>query len=122
MAASILTSLLTLYAIAKVWNRAFWQPVDPDAEHEDDDDWSHGPLHGHDQVSTGTQVMTMWEKVATTQRIPLADGPADRAARGLQRRPHRVAGPLFEITDRAGAELLQRTPYIEAVLGDRGQP
>jgi multicomponent Na+:H+ antiporter subunit D len=28
------------------------------------------------------------------------------------------AGPLFAITDRAGAELLQRTPYIHAVLGD----
>src|SRR5699024_3632517 len=28
--ASLLTSLLTLYAIAKAWNKAFWQPADKD--------------------------------------------------------------------------------------------
>lgn len=26
--AAVATSLLTLYAIAKTWNRAFWQPIE----------------------------------------------------------------------------------------------
>jgi multicomponent Na+:H+ antiporter subunit D len=29
-----------------------------------------------------------------------------------------VAGPLLGITDRAATDLLERTPYIEAVLGE----
>jgi multicomponent Na+:H+ antiporter subunit D len=116
--ASIVTSLLTLYAVAKVWNRAFWQPVDPEAEHEEDDIWSHGPLHGHEQVSTGTQVTTMWEKVATAQRIPLSMGLPTVLLVAFSIGLTVFAGPLFAITDRAGAELLQRTPYIHAVLGD----
>jgi multicomponent Na+:H+ antiporter subunit D len=28
-----------------------------------------------------------------------------------------VAGPLFGLTDRTSADLVQRTPYLEAVLG-----
>src|SRR5690606_3134838 len=32
VAAGLLTSLLTLYAVAKAWNRAFWQPRDEGVE------------------------------------------------------------------------------------------
>lgn len=119
VAASVLTSLLTLYAIAKVWNRAFWQPVNQEvADEHEDDDWSHGPLHGHGQVSTGTQVTTMWEKVATEQRLPLGMGLPTMVLVVFSVALTVAAGPLFGITDRSAAELLERTPYITAVLGD----
>ena len=29
-----------------------------------------------------------------------------------------IAGPLYGYTDRAARDLLERTPYIEAVFGD----
>ena len=120
VAASILTSLLTLYAIAKVWNRAFWQPApDADQEHDDEDDWSHGPLHGGGAVanSGGTLMTTMWAKVATKQRLPLAMGLPTALLVIFSVGLTVLAGPLFGITDRAAAELLERTPYITAVLG-----
>ncbi len=117
VAVSIATSLLTLYAIAKVWNRAFWQPVDTEVEVDDDDDWAHGPLHGHDQVSTGTQVSTMWE-VAEEQRLPMGMALPTVALVLFSVALTVAAGPLFGVTDRAAEELMERTPYIQAVLGD----
>ena len=81
VAASILTSLLTLYAIAKVWNRAFWQPVDADHEHEDEDDWSHGPLHGGGRVSDRHPGDDDVAEGLDQGAAPDGDGPADRPAR-----------------------------------------
>lgn len=114
---SIATSLLTLYAIAKVWNRAFWQPIDHEADVDDDDDWAYGPLHGHDQISTGTQVSTMWQ-VAEEQRLPLGMALPTVALVLFSVGLTLAAGPLFGVTDRSADELIERTPYIEAVLGD----
>lgn len=115
--ASIAASLLTLYAVAKVWNRAFWQPVDPDVAVDAGEDWAHGPLHGHDQVSTGTQVSTMW-KVSELDRLPRGMALPTVALVLVTVTLTLAAGPLFEITDRAAAELMLRTPYVQAVLGD----
>ncbi len=115
--ASIAASLLTLYAVAKVWNRAFWQPVDPDVAVDSGEDWAHGPLHGHDQVSTGTQVSTMW-KVSELDRLPRGMALPTVALVLVTVTLTLAAGPLFEITDRAAAELMLRTPYVQAVLGD----
>jgi multicomponent Na+:H+ antiporter subunit D len=103
-----------------VWNRAFWQPApDADLEHDDEDDWSHGPLHGGGAVanSGGTLMTTMWAKVATKQRLPLAMGLPTVLLVIFSVGLTMLAGPLFGITDRAAAELLERTPYITAVLG-----
>jgi multicomponent Na+:H+ antiporter subunit D len=33
-----------------------------------------------------------------------------------------IAGPLYGLADRAAADLLERTPYIEAVFGDGEVP
>jgi len=118
VAGSMITSLLTLLALARVWNRVFWRRPE-DAEHPD-------PV-----------------LVATKP-----DGSAVRTTRHVEERPHGrftgrgivqllpmqmvwptvglvvlgvaltvFAGPLFELSDQAAREMLQRTPYIEAVLG-----
>jgi multicomponent Na+:H+ antiporter subunit D len=33
-----------------------------------------------------------------------------------------LAGPLYNVTDRASGDLLDRTPYIDAVLGGEAVP
>ncbi len=124
VAASIAVSLLTLYAIAKVWNRAFWQPVDDDVAQtvvdEGGDAWSHGALHGGGDVRnrTRTEATSAWQQLADDQRLPLGMGLPTIALVVVSVALTVVAGPLFDVTDAAAEELLERTPYVTAVLGD----
>lgn len=122
VAASVITSLLTLYAMAKIWNRAFWQPL---GEAEDDTPVPFDPLvlggslHGESGVSTLTQRESTWDTDAEDQRLPLRMA-LPTLALGLVTIALTVfAAPLFALADRAADELHERTPYIEAVL-DRG--
>lgn len=118
VAGSIITSLLTLLAMARVWNRAFWRrpkdALDPD------------PIllaSKADGSSIGTSRLVV-------------DEPSGRfAGRGAVRLLPRtmvgptiglvalgllltlLGGPLFEISTLAAQDMLARTPYIEAVLG-----
>ncbi|MFC4806653.1 Na+/H+ antiporter subunit D [Falsarthrobacter nasiphocae] len=97
VAASIVTSLLTLMAIARVWNRAFWreqgESTAAEAEVGREDDQSGQPL---------TRSM-----VAATLSLVLA---------GLALTV--VAGPLYRMSGATANELIERTPYIEAVMGE----
>ncbi|QCR53183.1 Na+/H+ antiporter subunit D [Brachybacterium sp. SGAir0954] len=85
--ASVLTSLLTLYAIAKIWNRAFWQAPSEDVIAND---------HPVPRVMTG----------ATTALVAFSVGLT------------LAAGPLMTYSDEAARAVLERTPYVSAVLGD----
>lgn len=82
---SALVSLLTLYAMAKIWNRAFWQG--PQGELEEN------PVPG---VMYGATIAMVAVSVALTI----------------------FAGPLMSFADAAGEAVMQRAPYVEAVLGD----
>ena len=91
---SVLTSLLTLYAVAKVWNRAFWGtpvlgPQAPD-EFTLDDDSRAGRMPG---VMVGATAALVGLGLALTF----------------------LAGPLYEYVDRAAASVLGSS-YLEAVL------
>lgn len=90
---SVVTSLLTLYAIAKVWGRAFWSENAKGLV-------GTGPLRGghHSALGIGVLVPTM-SLVVVGVGITL------------------VAGPLFGVATRAAVDLMLRTPYLEAVLG-----
>src|SRR5699024_1807829 len=92
IAGSVVTSLLTLYAMSRVWGRAFWRA--PTAV-------VAGPGRG----ALGAGV------VAPTAAL-VAVGIGITV----------VAGPLFGITDRAAADLLHRTPYVEAVFPGGAPP
>ncbi|NNG18305.1 Na+/H+ antiporter subunit D [Naumannella sp. ID2617S] len=84
---SVLTSLLTLYAIARVWARAFWrEPVAPVDDRA-------GPLSVG--VLAPTTLLVLFGIALTV-----------------------FGGPLYAFADRAAASLLERTPYLVAVLGD----
>lgn len=89
--AGALVSLLTLYALIRVWNLAFWRPAE-DAEHEDDDE----PM---DQ-----------------RRIPrlMIASTAGMVVASLALTV--FAGPLVELSARAGADLEGPSFYIDAVF------
>jgi multicomponent Na+:H+ antiporter subunit D len=91
----ILASLLTLYALVRVWVRVFWGKPKP--PHPDDD-----PT---DEVEVGTA------------RTP---APMYAATGGLVAVSLAIvvfAGPLTAFTAQAGVDLMERTPYTDAVLG-----
>ncbi|SEU19504.1 Na+/H+ antiporter subunit D [Nonomuraea wenchangensis] len=103
VAAGLVTSLLTLYAVAKTWGKAFWRTSREEragtvVESEED---------------TGE------EPTVTTTTLPAAlAGPvAALVALGLAFTV--LAGPLSALTWRTAGELLEREPYVSAVLGDR---
>lgn len=120
--AAVVTSLLTLYSVAKIWNRAFWQPV---GEVGDDtpvpfDPGAHGgSLHGRGGISTATQRETSWtEQIEQDQRLPLRMAVPTMALALVTVALTVFAAPLYHLADRASVDLRERTPYISAVLGE----
>ena len=111
---SVLTSLLTLYVVARVWTRAFWRArvdapdgalsdVAPSAlldetEHSDD-------IAFDDRGDVGRMPVGMIVPTLSLIAVGLALTVA--------------AGPIFGYTDRAADEVLDAAQYIRAVLGTR---
>lgn len=97
---SVLTSLLTLYAVCWVWNRAFWGDRSKLPRRGQLIDTRHGlsgtaiTAHAYPGSMAGTTVALVAFATAFTL----------------------VAGPLVGYTDRAAAELLDRASYIGAVI------
>jgi len=92
----VAASLLTLYAMARVWVRVFWgksQPPQPDPDPDD-------------ELVVGT---------ASTPK-PMIAAAASLAAVSVLIAV--AAGPLSALSARAATDLLERTPYITAVLGE----
>ncbi|MFE2294897.1 Na+/H+ antiporter subunit D [Streptomyces sp. NPDC059452] len=135
VAGSVVTSLLTLYVTAKVWNLAFWRAAPPgqaeagtvlESGDDSDDDIDEGPDGlpgtGDERVvpaAAGSPVAAkLREKaVTTTSRLPWPMTAATAATVVLALAFTVFAGPLAAFTDRSAVELLERTPYIEEVLG-----
>lgn len=93
-AVAVLTSLLTLAAMVRVWTRAFWgQTVPPVPDPE-------GAEVG---VATGKPARLMRVTTASVVTVGLLVALA--------------AGPLSGIARRAASDLIARVPYQEAVLG-----
>ncbi|WP_040657602.1 Na+/H+ antiporter subunit D [Ornithinimicrobium pekingense] len=90
---SVVTSLLTLYAVARVWGRAFWSE-NPEGV------TGSGPVRGghHEALGLGVLVPTS-ALVAVTVGLSV------------------LAGPLYDVTTRAAVDLMMRQPYLDAVLG-----
>jgi multicomponent Na+:H+ antiporter subunit D len=90
----IIASLLTLYAMVRVWIRVFWgaekEPL-PDADPADEL-----------VVGTAATSRPMYAATAGLVAISLAIAAA--------------AGPLSSVTGRAGVDLMDRLPYVTAVL------
>jgi multicomponent Na+:H+ antiporter subunit D len=103
----VVTSLLTLLAVARVWNRAFWRKPE-DAENPDPvllappEDSDTGDRAGKRNVTLLPRTM-----VGSTLGL-VAFGVALTV----------FAGPLFKVADQAAVDMLDRSSYIQAVLGE----
>jgi multicomponent Na+:H+ antiporter subunit D len=87
---SVVTSLLTLYAIGRVWNLAFWRA--PHVETPVAEAVMPGPMLPRLMVA------------ATLALVVLSTGLTV------------VSGPLTDVTTRAATDLLGRQPYVRAVF------
>jgi multicomponent Na+:H+ antiporter subunit D len=159
VAGGVVTSLLTLLAVARVWTRAFWrpptqEPVADTAAAAASDAAAAGdggvpvpePVRaaalvaadGHGEPEERSERQLAWQaawrrhaEVATARSDGMA--PAAGAVRALRPLPGVmaaattamvavtvaltfIAGPLYAYTHRAAEDLLERTPYIEAVF------
>jgi multicomponent Na+:H+ antiporter subunit D len=91
VAGSVVTSLLTLYAIGRVWNLAFWS----------------SPRAGASaRTAARGRVLPRLMVGSTLALVLLGTGLTV------------VAGPLFDVTTRAATELLDREPYVRAVFAE----
>jgi len=165
------TSLLTLVAISRVWNRAFWRPptqspaadtadaaaadagpelqpaaVAADAPGASDTDDGGADASRPQGRQAARRAAWLRHTAVATATTPAEDGLDWRADGGSgrgRRRPLQplprvmvgstaamvvvtvaltvVAGPLYAVADRAAADLLDRRPYVTAVVGDEGQ-
>lgn len=138
LGAVAVASLLTLYVVAKVWNLAFWRaaPTPPGpAEDGQGAGGAAGASHAGDGDGQGaartgaragagaavsaraTATATVTEgRAHTAERIPRLMTAATSAAVVLGLAYTVLAAPLTGLADRSAAELLARTPYVQAVL------
>ena len=151
IAAGVLTSLLTLYAVAKTWAVAFWRT--PAEAHEallelgEIGDAAADPLPGHDTTpavehrghvhtaggAVSTQVLLESRRLREGPEVErdfhqlIEDGDDIRTMPVSMVGPAAflvaltvtltvVAGPLYDFTDRAARDQVERTPYLSAVL------
>ena len=103
VAVSVLVSLLTLLVVVRAWARAFWRRLD---------DVEHPPA----------QLVSAYQrsKAAGRRPKPLSMGlvlPTVGLV-GMGVAFTVFAGPLYDFSDRAAQDMMDRTPYITAVLGD----
>ncbi|HEY0402783.1 MAG TPA: Na+/H+ antiporter subunit D [Blastococcus sp.] len=148
VAGGVVTSLLTLLAVARVWTRAFWRPATqeplddtaaaaasdagaqarepvlvgagdsgPEPQTERRAAWS-AAWQRHEQVATaGTAVPgTRAASVRALRPLPGVMVGATAVMVAVTVSLTGIAGALYGYTDRAAHDLLDRTPYIEAVF------
>jgi multicomponent Na+:H+ antiporter subunit D len=119
VAGGVATSLLTLLVMARVWNRAFWRTPD---DAEDPDPILLASKADGSRVGTSRHVNRQdTGRFAGRDPVTLLPGTMTGPTVGLVALGLALtvlAGPLFALSDRAAQEMLERTPYIEAVLGE----
>ncbi|PSK98514.1 multisubunit sodium/proton antiporter MrpD subunit [Murinocardiopsis flavida] len=136
VAGSVLTSLLTLYAIARVWNYAFWRApaegavAEPgtvlETSEEESPTSAFGPGEAMGPSSrvrapgvrtvSGRAATLGGRTITTSATFPrtMLVATVGLVAMGIAFTV--FAGPLIGFSDRAAEELLERAPYIDAVF------
>ncbi|RZT18054.1 multisubunit sodium/proton antiporter MrpD subunit [Mycobacterium sp. BK558] len=113
VAGSVITSLLTLYVIARVWTKAFWRSRK---------DAPEGHLSGGaptvllDDPEDSVDIEFVDRDDVGRMPIGMLIPTGALIAVGLTLTV--AAGPIFAYSDRAAAEVLDRGQYITAVLGE----
>ena len=103
VAASIITSLLTLLVMIRIWTRVFWRPI------EDAEDPAMRGTEEAERVEAGRKPLRTDSPGLVMPTIALVTVGVALTV---------VAGPLYDFADKAANDMIHRTPYIEAVLGE----
>ncbi|WP_020144850.1 Na+/H+ antiporter subunit D [Terracoccus sp. 273MFTsu3.1] len=114
----IVTSLLTLYALTKVWSQAFWRTLaDAPRSTETAAAIEAGTLDVEPSADPAGTVLVETVRVDTGPRaLPRTMLGATAAMTVVGLLITVVAGPLFAYTQRAATDLMSREPYITSVL------
>ncbi|WP_104111056.1 Na+/H+ antiporter subunit D [Arthrobacter sp. N199823] len=119
----VVASLLTLLVMARVWNRVFWRST-ADAEDPDPVLLATAPDASGAQsmraLRTSKHVDATEGRFSGDNEVPILPKMMVYSTMGLVLLGVAMtvfAGPLFELSQEAAAGMLERTPYIEAVLG-----
>ncbi|MFT4088153.1 MAG: Na+/H+ antiporter subunit D, partial [Gordonia sp. (in: high G+C Gram-positive bacteria)] len=108
VAGSVVTSLLTLYVVARIWTKAFWRPR-ADAPEGDLADSTPSAL-----VVEGTDVALADREDVGRMPLAMVLPTAAMVAAGLALTVW--AGPIFGFTDKAADGVIDRRQYISTVL------
>ncbi|MEV0754279.1 Na+/H+ antiporter subunit D [Streptosporangium sp. NPDC050280] len=120
VAGGLVTSLLTLYAVATTWNKAFWR-VPPEGMVTEGGTVLETQENGDGEDPKGAPVTNGKgkgnEAIVTSVTLPKLMFASTAALVALALSFTVLAGPLHALSERAAEELLAREPYISAVLG-----
>ncbi|WP_200946872.1 Na+/H+ antiporter subunit D [Janibacter sp. Soil728] len=122
---SVVTSLLTLYAVAKTWSYAFWRPRAEEGSDQTFEIPMLTPNFG--RLSDAIGAVVAHERPATPISPPAASQQVDRPMPPLMLGAASAvvvfsiglsvfAGPLFSYTDAAAQQMITRDAYVKAVL------
>ncbi|MGO4104225.1 Na+/H+ antiporter subunit D [Leifsonia sp. YAF41] len=103
IAAGAATSLLTLYALARAWNMAFWRSSAEAEVRSSPDSMREDP---HDEGTVLTKTVSPLMTGATTAMLALTIALTI------------FAGPLFDLASRAAVDIEHPATYIDAVFPD----
>jgi len=109
---SVVTSLLTLYVVMRVWSKAFWRARDDAPEGELADS---APSALIDQTEYTDDVL--FAERDDVGRMPIGMLAPTMALIGVGLALTVAAGPIFGYSDRAADEVLDPAQYTSAVLG-----
>lgn len=112
VAGGVLTSLLTLYVVMRVWSKAFWRAR---ADAPEGDLSNAAPLSLLDETEHSQDVS--FGKRNDVGRMPAAMLVPTFALIGVGLALTVAAGPIIGYSDRAAAQVIDRSEYISAVLG-----
>jgi multicomponent Na+:H+ antiporter subunit D len=110
VAGGTLTSLLTLYVVARVWTKAFWR-ARADAPEGDLADVSPSALLDESEADISFDDRADVGRIPAMMLIPTVALVAVGLAMTV------FAGQIIQISDRAASDLQNRYIYIDAVLG-----
>jgi multicomponent Na+:H+ antiporter subunit D len=121
VAGGALTSLLTLYAIVRVWGRAFWRPA-PARDHDGMaglpvGSTAHGSRRRPPAVRRRRRLPQEIETRGDARSMPVGMVGATLVVVLAGLALTVAAGPIYGYADRAGHDLSQPSVYIDAVLG-----
>jgi multicomponent Na+:H+ antiporter subunit D len=107
---SVVTSLLTLYVVTRVWTKAFWRSREDAPE-------------GHLSEASPSSLLDEPEDIEFVDRdnvgrMPIGMVAPTGALIAVGLALTIFAGPIFAYSERAAAEVLDRDQYITAVVGE----